>query len=546
MLLGAQYGRQQSKSGCASGPVCRGPCIVALWAEMRVSGELPARLLQYQTSFFDSEKTAPGPARFFCLKGTLPAPGAYPVLSPNQGAQKGLIPMGITSSNKEISVDRIECGGTFQVTLSLTAEPNITSNPADIVLILDRSRSMAGSPLANLKNGAKAFIDIIDEATDGSQDGHIGSGSRIGVVSFAQTATQDTQLITSVTNLKAAVDTLSAGGSTNHADAFTKALQLFDPQSTNDKVMVLFTDGVTTAGGNPTPIASAAKAQGVTIYVIGLSGNGGVDVDALESWASSPPSAYVAITPDDAELEDLFEDLARNITRPGATNIVLSDTVADCFRITSLSAPSKGSASLQGNRTVVWRIDKLGVTQSEGAALTFTVEHVGPCSGTLPVNEAISYDDAEGNTATFPDPEITVDCGVVVVPEPCPQPVDLEIDGCEDSVEFDAGLQALESLGRILQLTVTLRNVCPHKRVALAAILTELDSQDMEHQRGMKFLTIPAHNQPSCRNVTVRCIKFVLPEDEAPLVGACNERRFRARIIAHYIDSGFVCCGDVT
>ena len=93
---------------------------------------------------------------------------------------------------------------------------------------------------------------------------------------------------------------------------------------------------------------------------------------------------------------------------------------------------------------------------------------------------------------------------------------------------------------------MTLRNVCPLKRVALAAILTELDSQDNEHQRGMKILTIPAHNQPSCRNVTVRCIKFVLPEDEAPLVGACNERRFRARFIAHYIDSGFACCGDVT
>ena len=102
------------------------------------------------------------------------------------------------------------------------------------------------------------------------------------MVSFAQTATQDTQLITSVANLKAAVDALSAGGSTNHADAFTKALQLFDPQSTNDKVMVLFTDGVTTAGPPPTPVALAAKAQGVIIYCIGLSGNGGLDQQALE------------------------------------------------------------------------------------------------------------------------------------------------------------------------------------------------------------------------------------------------------------------------
>ena len=134
--------------------------------------------------------------------------------------------MGITNSNKELSAVRIDCGGSFQVRLSLTAEPDIVTNPTDIVLILDRSGSMAGSALANLKNGAKAFIDIIDEATDGAQDGQIGSGSRIAVVSFSDTATADTQLITSVADLKAAVDALTAGGSTNHADAFTKASEL--------------------------------------------------------------------------------------------------------------------------------------------------------------------------------------------------------------------------------------------------------------------------------------------------------------------------------
>lgn len=47
--------------------------------------------------------------------------------------------------------------------------------------------------------------------------------------------------------LKAAVDSLAAGGFTNHADAFAKANALFDPNSTNAKVMVMFTDGKTTA-----------------------------------------------------------------------------------------------------------------------------------------------------------------------------------------------------------------------------------------------------------------------------------------------------------
>lgn len=457
-------------------------------------------------------------------------------------------PMGITNSNKEVSVARIDCGGSFQVRLSLTAAPDIVTNPTDIVLILDRSGSMAGSALANLKNGARAFIDIIDEATDGTQDGQIGSGSRIAVVSFADTAVQDTQLITSVADLKAAVDALSAGGSTNHADAFTKASQLLAAPSGNARVMVMFTDGQTTAGADPGPIAAAARATGVVIYGIGLSGSSGVDTAALEDWASKPASAYVAITPDDAELVDLFEDLARNISNPGATDVVVTDTVAPCFRITSVAMPTKGTASLLDSNTVQWRIDQLGVTQSEGAVLEFSVQHVGPCAGTVEVNEAISYDDAQGNVVSFPSPEVEVDCGIVVLPEICPEPIDLTIDGCEDSLEFDAGELGLESLGCIVQLSVTLQNVCPNRRVALAAILAEVDDQGLEYNRGMKTMVIPAHTNDSCRDVAVRCIKFVLPESldvSGPDGALCNARNFRARFIANYVDSGFVCCEPV-
>ena len=456
--------------------------------------------------------------------------------------------MGVTISNKELSVSRIDCGGSFNVRLSLAAEPDIVSNPTDIVLVLDRSGSMAGSPLANLKNGAKAFIDIIDESTDGVRDGQIGGGSHIGVVSFSDVATQDTQLITSVATLKGAVDALSAGGSTNHADAFTRALQLFNPMSSNAKVLVMFTDGMTTVGGSASAIAAAARAQGVVIYVIGLSGNGGIDEAALIDWASKPASSYVAITPDDAELEEMFENLARNISKPGATNIVITDRIASCFRITSLSSPTKGTASLLDTNSLQWRISALGTTQSEGAVLEFTVQHTGDCSGEVEVNESIVYSDSEGNVVNFPSPEIDVDCGVVIHPEICPEPVDLEINGCEDSILFDAGELGMESLGRIVQLTVTLRRVCPRKRVALAVLLHEVDENGVEYKRGMKTMTIPAHYRESCHDVTVRCIKFVLPEDldvSGDSGAICNQRNFKARFIAHYVDHDFECCDEV-
>lgn len=407
--------------------------------------------------------------------------------------------MGVVNSNKEINKTTIDCGETLNITLSITATPDIVSNPTDIVLVLDRSGSMAGSPLLNLKNGAKKFVEIIDEATDSTQDGQIGNGSHIGIVSFSNIATKDTELITSVEELDMAIDALSAGGLTNHADAFIKATELFDMTSSNAKVIVMFTDGVTTVGGDATPIAELAKSQGIIIYCIGLSGDTGLDVNALNAWSSDPDSAYVAITPDDTQLEDLFEELAKNISKPGAT-------------------------------------------------LEFSVKHVGTCTGTVEVNESIEYEDAEGSLVLFENPTIEIDCDEQICLEECPTPIDITISGCNDTVEYDAGNIYLDSLGRILELNAKIKNVCPNRRVALAVVLTEVDSNNIEHKRGMKTMVIPAHSHLTCRDIKINCIRFVLPEEldvnecESSI---CNNRKFKVRFITHYIDNDLNSCNDL-
>lgn len=225
--------------------------------------------------------------------------------------------------------------------------------------------------------------------------------------------------------------------------------------------------------------------------------------------------------------------------------MVITDTVAPCFRIVSLSPPTKGTASMENANMVKWKIDKLGVTQSEGAVLEFSVQHIGPCTGDVGVNESITYSDKEGNHVTFPSPTLRVDCDIVIPTEPCPEPIDITIDGCRDAVEYDVGELELESLGRILQLDVTIRNACPHKRVALAVLLNEVDAHGNEYRRGLKTVTVPAHTRETCRDVTVRCIKFVLPEDldvSGSHDSICNRRKFKARLFAHYIDNDFACC----
>lgn len=231
--------------------------------------------------------------------------------------------------------------------------------------------------------------------------------------------------------------------------------------------------------------------------------------------------------------------------KPGATDIVITDKVNACFKIVALSTPSKGTASLVDSRTVEWKIAELGDKKRETATFEFTVQHVGSCTGSVEVNESVTYSDKEKHKVTFPSPKIEVDCGIVVVPEGCPAPVNVTIGGCEDAVEVDAGKIDLESLGRILRIDVTIKNVCPHKRVALAVIVTEVDSKGKEHKRGMKILTIPAHTRANCQDVKVRCIKFVLPESldvSGSTDSICDSRKFKVRFISHYIDNDFNCC----
>ena len=239
------------------------------------------------------------------------------------------------------------------------------------------------------------------------------------------------------------------------------------------------------------------------------------------------------------------ENPGTEIPVAGATNIVISDTVSPCFRITGLSSPSRGTATLNNSNNVVWTIDSLAETAVESATLEFTVEHLGPCSGVVEVNESISYDDADGNVVTFPSPVIDVDCGINFCEGRCAEPIDFTSSGCTDSIEFDAGDICIEGFGRIIRVNSVLRGVCPGKRVALAVILNEVDAEGNELRRGLKVLTVPAFTGEECRDVNVNCVTFVVPELPDNPLPACAERTYRARFIANYIDTDFnACCSE--
>lgn len=300
-----------------------------------------------------------------------------------------------------VSPSSLSCKQSTDVNVKLTGQAGITQNPTDVMLVLDRSGSMGGTPIGNLKTAANKFIDIIDEGSDGQLDGVIANGSRVGVVSFADNATTNKVLSTNATDLKNTINSLAVGGLTNHEAAFqTAQTQLSASSPSNKKIMIMFTDGLTTVGGSPDNDAANARAAGTEIYSIGL---GSVNTGQLNNWATDPDSGHVFITPNASALESIFKGVGAAIVSPAATGISINEKVNSNFSVSNVNA-TKGTSTSTGNE-IGWTIPTLS---SEDVALTFTITHTGSDDGNFQLNDLITYSDAEGQNVTFPTPVVKV------------------------------------------------------------------------------------------------------------------------------------------
>ena len=454
--------------------------------------------------------------------------------------------MPVFNPQKSISPTAITCQETAAVTISFDASAALSTAPADIVLIMDRSYSMNLQRMGAAKRGARSLIQMVAAASAGDSDGDL-ADTRMGIVSFSNTATADTALTTETTPLKIAISRLNASGNTNHSAAFEMAEILLGPKGANRQVVIMFTDGLTTVGGDANPITDRMKAAGVEIYCIGL-----VDDPLLmNQWASEPIAEHVAFTSDPKQLEALFQRVASRVVLVGAQNAVIRETVSPDFKITAVSTPTFGTAKLIGDQDLIWTMEYAGVNlNAEAYSLTFEIQHIGSGGGSKAFNQSIVYEDQAGTQLQFPGPTVEVSCpGIPVYPEPYPDPTEFAVPGCQDTARIALGNVVLQGLGRVVQLDVTLQAVCPGKRVAASVMLMETAVDGSELPRGVKHFLIPAQEGTACRDLTLKCVQFSLPEAldaDGQTASICNPRKFSARVIANYVDTDFTFCPPLT
>lgn len=125
----------------------------------------------------------------------------------------------------------------------------VVGKTRDIILVLDVSGSMYGTPLSNTKTAAKQFVDqILDNGHD----------TRIALVTYDSNARTIVELTDDKTTLKTAIDLLDDLYSTNMYEGLYMAGNILEESAADKKSIVIMTDGEANMG------VTAASGQFVT------------------------------------------------------------------------------------------------------------------------------------------------------------------------------------------------------------------------------------------------------------------------------------------
>lgn len=181
-----------------------------------------------------------------------------------------------------------------------------TSAERDIVLVLDVSGSMSGTPLEETKKASTKFVDtILDE------------DASIGIVTYDNSANMVSDFSVDKNSLTSVANNIGGGGGTNIEAGLIKAKEMLSISKAKKKIIVLMSDGEPNdgkVGDDLISYADSIKADGTYIYTLGFfqsMGSGKSSAQVLMEQIASEGCHYEVSNADD--LVFFFGDIADQI-----------------------------------------------------------------------------------------------------------------------------------------------------------------------------------------------------------------------------------------
>ncbi len=202
-----------------------------------------------------------------------------------------------------------------------------------VVVVIDRSRSMQGRPLADALAAARAFVAARRPADS------------IGVVAFGSRAVRLARLSTSGIDADIALRSIGVDDRPGTAlyDAVDTAARMLGADPGRGRVIVLLTDGSNQAGTSTLGGAlAAARRGGAAIHAIGIAGTQ-FEPAPLRQLAAQTGGSYRA-TRSSGELMQLYAALGAELTRTWQLEYVTSARPGEAVSLRT-DVPGHGSAS---------------------------------------------------------------------------------------------------------------------------------------------------------------------------------------------------------
>lgn len=184
-------------------------------------------------------------------------------------------------------------------------EPQMTTAATylerDVVLVVDRSGSMAGAKMLQLLSAIEVFVDTLQTTT---------IQENVGLASYNSFATQDVQLTTNLDEISNQFSALRVGGATSISRGMSAGQAVMNNSTRAEfveRTMIVMTDGRHNSGPEPRTVARRLAAEGVQIHTITF--GSGADQSRMREVASIGDGRHFhALTA--SQLQDAYREIA--------------------------------------------------------------------------------------------------------------------------------------------------------------------------------------------------------------------------------------------